>query len=115
MCDPISIISTAISGISTISGLMKANEQAQATRDAGAEAAAAASRQADIAEKQAQADATRAEQETNRRNAKKADANSIEAAASAAARDGQGSTMLTGPAGVDPKALLLGKNTLLGA
>ena len=51
-----------------------------------------------------------AEMETNRANQRTANA-----AASAMPNQGLGGTMLTGPQGIDPSQLMLGKNTLLGS
>jgi len=60
------------------------------------------------------------EQEYNKRNARTPDAGNMLASAQQAAKaasggpGGAGSTMLTGPSGVDPAALNIGRNTLLG-
>lgn len=51
-----------------------------------------------------------AEENINKANAKAPDTNALMSAAS----KGAPGTMLTGPTGVDPNALALGKNTLLG-
>lgn len=67
--------------------------------------------QAKIAAEKTAADAAR---ETNRANQKKPDLASLLSANALAATGGQGSTMLTGPFGVDPNMLTLGKSTLLG-
>lgn len=48
------------------------------------------------------------------KNNKSADASSIMADAQARMGGGGGGTMLTGPQGIDPAALSLSKNTLLG-
>ena len=61
------------------------------------------------AEQQAQQASKQAEMETNRANQRTANA-----AASAMPNQGLGGTMLTGPQGVDPNALSLGRSTLLG-
>lgn len=67
---------------------------------------------------QAKANALKAEkqadQDNNRINQKKPDTSAILAAASQAGKGGVAGTMLTGPQGIDPNALSLGKNTLLG-
>lgn len=55
-----------------------------------------------------------ADEATNRANQKKPDTMAILDAASQSSKAGAASTMLTGPMGVDPSALTLGKNTLLG-
>ena len=78
--------------------------------------------QADAAKKsmqQAQANADRtaaqADQEFNRANQKKPDTSAILSAAQQSGKQGVSGTMLTGPAGVDPSSLTLGKSTLLGS
>lgn len=63
------------------------------------------------ADKQAKA----ADEATNRANQKQADTSAILSAAQQAGKGGASGTMLTGPQGVDPNSLSLGKNTLLGA
>lgn len=50
----------------------------------------------------------------NRANQKTPDVNAILSAAQQSAKGGPAGTMLTGPSGVDPGALSLGKSTLLG-
>ena len=79
--------------------------QADASRRQRNQANAAAR----AAEQQAQQASKQAEMETNRANQRVA--NSAEAQRPNA---GLGGTMLTGPQGVDPNALSLGRNTLLG-
>lgn len=54
------------------------------------------------------------EQAMNRANAKTPDAGALLESNARAATTGAGSTMLTGPQGVNPNNLQLGKNTLLG-
>lgn len=57
----------------------------------------------------------RSEQErNNRQQARDPSLGAIDAENTALVSDGQSSTMLTGPTGIDPNSLLLGKNTLLG-
>lgn len=55
-----------------------------------------------------------ADQDNNRLNQKKPDTMAILAAASQAGKGGVAGTMLTGPQGVNPDILQLGRNTLLG-
>lgn len=55
-----------------------------------------------------------ADMELNKANQKQPDTNAILSAAQQAGQGGAGSTMLTGPGGVDPHKFQLGKNTLLG-
>lgn len=64
------------------------------------------------AEAQAQKQQEQAEREFNRANAKSPDLAGIMASNKRA--EGAGSTMLTGPQGVDSSSLTLGKSTLLG-
>jgi hypothetical protein len=80
------------------------NKSLAMQKQAQAEASAAA-------EKQAKA----SEQAMNAANRKSPDVSSIVAAAETTQQGGVGSTMLTGPTGVDPNDLKLGKSTLLGA
>ncbi|MGU3629850.1 hypothetical protein [Comamonas sp. C24C] len=69
---------------------------------------------ADQAKQAAQKTALQAEEATNAANAKTPDTAALGASNREAAASGQGSTMLTGPAGIDPNSLTLGRNTLLG-
>ena len=64
--------------------------------------------------RQAEATAKSNEEAVNRANMKRPNVNAILAAAQNAAKSGVGSTMLTGPTGVDQSALTLGKSSLLG-
>ncbi|HNF92749.1 MAG TPA: hypothetical protein PKZ67_11160 [Accumulibacter sp.] len=80
-----------------------------------------ANRQAAQAEKEAQQlkanvdkQEKASEMAANRANQKSPDTRSILDAARQAGKSGVSGTMLTGPAGVDPALLSLGKNTLLG-
>lgn len=89
--------------------------------DQGQDQKKAAGRAADQAEKQAQQQAksadqqlNQAQQDTNRANQRQANTGSILDAATQAGKGGASGTMLTGAGGVDPNALNLGKNTLLG-
>lgn len=91
------VASVVSAGRSIISG----NKEAKAQKRATAQATDAANRQADLAE-----------QDMNRRNAKKPNVGALQSANGS--QTGQATTMLTGPAGVDPESLLLGKNTLMG-
>ncbi len=95
-------------GVTAAIGMMagsayNANRQRKDMKKANAAAQAAALRQ----EKQM-------EQQMNAANKKRPDTNSMLANASQSARAGQSGTMLTGPTGIDPNALTLGKTTLLG-
>jgi len=70
------------------------------------------------AQKQAQRSAQKqeraADEASNRANQKRADPSAALDAAALAGKGGTSGTMLTGMAGIDPNALTLGKNTLLG-
>ena len=103
MCDPVSATIAAVTAATTLyqgQEQRKAlDQQARATQDATAAAAKTASLQ---------------EQEINRANAKTADVNGLLSANEQSAKGGLSGTMLTGPTGIDPKQLLLGKTTLLG-
>lgn len=78
-------------------------------RSAGAQADAQKQAQANADKQAAQAD-----QEFNRANQKKPDTAGMLSAAQQAGKGGASGTMLTGPQGVDPNSLTLGKSTLLG-
>lgn len=66
------------------------------------------------AKQQADQQAKAADMATNKANMKKPNIAGMMDANAAAARGGLSSTMLTGPMGVDPSVLTLGKSTLLG-
>ena len=74
---------------------------------------------AEKAARQAQANAQKqekaADEATNRTNTKRADTGAALDSATQAGKAGASGTMLTGPQGIDPAALNLGKNTLLGS
>ena len=55
------------------------------------------------------------QQLVNRANQKKPDVSSIMQAAADSSKGGAAGTMLTGPTGVDPNSLALGKSSLLGS
>lgn len=67
-----------------------------------------------LAEANAKKTADSAVQATNRANQKKPDSDALLSANLTAGKTGQASTMLTGPGGIDPSMLTLGKTTLLG-
>lgn len=95
MCDPVSIgIGLAAStAVSLYQGNQARKDQAHA---------------ADVAK-------TQADQAMNKANPKRPDAAQILYDNQAANSAGVGSTSLTGPSGIDPNTLSLGKTTLLGA
>lgn len=96
-------------GIEAIIGAVIAGAGAASQADAARRQRNQAKDAARAAEQQAQQASKQAEMETNRANQRTANA-----AASAMPNQGLGGTMLTGPQGVDPNALSLGRNTLLG-
>ena len=89
----------ASTGYSIYEGERAAGEQEKAQRLSMAEA---------------QKTARAADEATNRANQKKPNANATLAAAQQAAKGGMGGTLLTGPQGVNPGEMSLGKSTLLG-
>ena len=92
-------IAASGTGYSIYEGERNANMQDRAQRQARADAKAAAQA---------------ADEANNRANQKRPNANAILAAAQQAAKGGMGGTLLTGPQGVNPGEMSLGKSTLLG-
>ena len=80
----------------------------------GERAASAQDKAQDQAKAQANKAAMAADEAANKANQKRPDTSAILSAAQAAGKAGASGTMLTGPSGVDPSALSLGKTTLLG-
>lgn len=103
MCDPVTatlaISAVASAGMSYYQGQQQKNEAKDARREANANAEQAAA-QADM--------------EMNRQNKKTPNVAAATDANTSAAKSGIGSTMLTGPQGIDPTSLNLTGNTLLG-
>ena len=62
----------------------------------------------------AKTNAQQADEANNRANAKSPDSAAMMAANMAAGKQGAAGTMLTGPGGIDPNSLTLGKSSLLG-
>ena len=77
-----------------------AARQQKKAQDQAARAAASQQRQSEMV--------------TNAANRRTPDISSIMSAASQAAKTGPSATMLTGPGGVDPNSLALGRSSLLG-
>ena len=103
MCDPVTAM--AIVGGLTAGVQYDQGEKARkAQQDANNQAKDAATKQAEMAD-----------QANNKANAKTPDLLGLSSQNTLDAKGGVGSTTLTGPQGVDPKSLLLGKTTLLGA
>lgn len=95
-----SLIGTAFSAATTIAS---ADQQRHAANQANDQAVAAA-----------KANAQQADEAFNRANAKSPDTAAMLSANLAAGKQGASGTMLTGPGGVDPSTLLLGRSSLLG-
>jgi hypothetical protein len=74
-----------------------------------------ASRARDEARANAKIQADKADQAVNAAKNKKPNLGAMLTANQNAAKGGASGTMLTGPTGVDPNSLQLGKNTLLGS
>ena len=99
---------TAVMAAAAVAGVAIAYNNGQEQK----KAAEKASQQAEAnAKKQEKA----ADEATNRANQKRADTGAALDAASQSGKAGASGTMLTGPQGVDPNMLNLGKNTLLGS
>lgn len=81
----------------------------------GQEQKAAAEKASKQAEANAKKQESAAEQATNRANRKSPDTGAILDAATQAGKSGASGTMLTGPQGVAPDLLNLGRNTPLGS
>lgn len=93
-------------GYSIYSGERAAGQQKEALRkQAGAQ---------EQAKMEAISQERQSSEAMGRANRKQPNVAGIMAASSQAAQGGPSGTMLTGPMGVDPNALSLGKNTLLG-
>ena len=75
----------------------------------------AAERAAQQAEANAKKQEKAADEASNRANSKRADTGAALDLATQAGKAGASGTMLTGPQGIDPAALNLSKNTLLGS
>lgn len=80
----------------------------------GQQQAAAQKRAANQAQANADKQGKLAEEAMQRENQKKPDTMALLSAAQQSGRAGPSGTMLTGPQGIDPSALSLGRSTLLG-
>lgn len=100
--DPITAVAGAALVGSLVSGI-QGNQQAKAAKKSANQQAVAA----DKLYKQQ-------EEQNNRANARGPDVNALFAQNQVEGQQGASGTMLTGPMGVDPNSLALGKNTLLG-
>lgn len=103
MCDPVTATALAVGAMGGVQ-VYQGEQQRKLQKDANRKSQENADRMA-----------TMASEDNNRRNAKAPDAAAMLASATLSGKSGQSGTMLTGPAGVDPSKLLLGRSTLLGA
>lgn len=97
---------SALVGVSGISALTSYTSQKSAAKNAKE-----ANR---VATQNAQDTLDASTQANNKANQKRPDGNALLSSNAAAAKGGQSGTMLTGPGGIDPSVLQLGKTTLLG-
>lgn len=97
----VAAVTTAV--VATGYSIYQGNQAAKAQGQAARQATAQATKQADMAD-----------QATNRANKKRPNAGAMLEANKQASASGGGSTMLTGPGGVDMGSMSLGRNTLLG-
>jgi hypothetical protein len=104
------IASTAIAAAGTAYSVV-ASEQGKKSQEEAMRKQEQAQREA---AGQAQAQQRRSQQAMNAANRREPDMAGIMDRASQGAGGGPSSTMLTGPGGVDPTQLSLGRNTLLG-
>lgn len=81
----------------------------------GADQASASKKSMEQSKANADRTAAQADQAFNQANQKRPDASAILSAAQQSGKQGASGTMLTGPQGVDPSTLALGKSTLLGS
>lgn len=103
MCTGFELGSLLLGGASTIKSVSDGNKAAKAQDKAAAQAASAAKATADAAD-----------QAYNKANMKQPNMQGLYRDNEVAGKAGVSGTMLTGPQGVDPKTLLLGKATLMG-
>ena len=101
------LLSAIIGGVGTAAGVIGQMDSSRRAKNQAEDAGRQAEQQAQQAAQQAQQASQQADQQFNRANQRRPDAMSGPAGAG-------GSTMLTGPQGIDPGALPLGKSTLLG-
>lgn len=103
-------------GLASFAGQAVLGKQADAKANKAQEAATAAAKATADAAAKATADATaKADQAFNKANPKQPGYQGLYQDNVDAAKGGVSGTLLTGPQGIDPKTLLLGKATLMGA
>ena len=102
-----------MSGATTIMAVAAAASTVMAYQQ-GREQKKAASKASEQAQQNALKQEKSADEANNRANQKRADTTAALDSAMQAGKSGASGTMLTGPQGIDPNALNLSKNTLLG-
>ena len=103
-------IAVGASVVGTAYSIYSGEKQAKAQQAAQQQALQMQQQQATAAQQQA----SQAQQAMNAQNQKQPNSSAILSAVQQAGRGGQSGTMLTGPQGVDPNSMTLGKSTLLG-
>lgn len=101
---------TAAEAAALAAAALAAGSAAYSTHEAGVAQTRAGRQAMQAASKNAQM----ADEANNQANAKSPDSAALLAANLAAGKQGAAGTMLTGPGGVDPTQLTLGKSSLLG-
>ena len=116
MCDPVTaaVIGVVGSAFSASKQAKAAGKAADAQTQASDQATATARETAATNKVAAEKSAFDADVAMNRANGKQPDVGGLYSRNAMDAKGGASGTMLTGPQGVDPKTLLLGKTTLLG-
>ena len=104
-------IAAAAAVVGTGYSIYNGEQQRSAQSDANKKAEQAAKQQQANAEKTQEMQ----QEQINKANARKPDVAAMLSGNEQAAKGGASGTMLTGPQGVDPNSLNLGKNTLLGS
>lgn len=104
MSGAVSIVGAAVAAVGAYTAYENGKDQQKTAKRASEQATANARNQAKAAD-----------QAANRANQNQANTGAALDSASQAGKSGASGTMLTGPQGVDPSTLSLGKNTLLGS
>ena len=107
-------VALAVAAAAAVVGTGYAVYNGEQTRKAQGDANKKAQEAAKAQEANAQKTQDMQQQQINKANAKRPDVAAMLSGNEQSAKGGASGTMLTGPQGVDPNALNLGKNTLLG-
>lgn len=106
------VVAASIVAAATIGSTIYSSEQQKKSQEKALEQQKKAQTEAKTA---AEVQAKSSEQAINAANKKSPDISSIMSEATQDAKGGAAGTMLTGPQGIDPNQLSLGKSTLLGS